>query len=88
MVNLTHLKRLKAQYCGTGRYISRESECSSSVAFVNLRLTISGLKTSLLDGPGCLATRPSHVLQTAFRCAKKFLQIISVKISEEVFIFS
>ena len=26
--------------------------------------------------------RPSLVLQTAFRCAKKFLQIISVKISE------
>ena len=47
MVNLTYLKRLKAQYCGTGRYISRESECSSSVAFVNLRLTISGLKTRL-----------------------------------------
>ena len=48
MVNLTHLKRLKAQYCGTqGRYISRESECSSSVAFVNLRLTISGLKKRL-----------------------------------------
>ena len=42
----------------------------------------------LLDGPGCLATRPSHVLQTAFRCAKKLLQIISVKISEEVFSFS
>ena len=41
-----------------------------------------------LDGPGFLATRPSHVLQTAFRCAKKFLKIISVKISEEVFIFS
>ena len=35
-----------------------------------------------------IATRPSHVLQTAFRCAEKFLQIISVKISEEVFIFS
>ena len=26
--------------------------------------------------------RPSLVLQTAFRCAKKFLQVISVKISE------
>ena len=43
---------------------------------------------NFLDGPGCLATRPSHVLQTAFRCIKKFLQIISVKITEEVFSFS